>query len=108
MRRSREIKKGASYQVTALVNRGENIFESDKVKGLLFDTIIRAKDIYKFSLKNMLIISNQVEFIIKPDDNESLSKIMQWILGVFAASYRRTYNVDGIIWYDRFRSYIVG
>jgi len=32
---------------------------------------------------------------------------MQWILGVFAQKYHRTFDLHGHVWYDRFRSKII-
>jgi putative transposase len=45
--------------------------------------------------------------IIKPGKNESLSRIMQWILSVFAAAYNRATKQTGHVWGERFFSHII-
>jgi hypothetical protein len=46
-------------------------------------------------------------FIIKPGKNESLSRIMQWILGVFASAFDKYFKLKGHVWYDRFKSIVI-
>jgi len=38
---------------------------------------------------------------------ESLSRIMQWILSVFAQKYNKSFNYIGHVFYDRFKSKII-
>lgn len=45
--------------------------------------------------------------MIKPGRGESLSKIMQWILSVFAVQFNKRFGWNGHVWYDRFKSRIV-
>ncbi len=52
-------------------------------------------------------MDNHIHFILKPLKNESLSSIMQWVLGVFAQKYNRTFDQHGHVWYDRFKSKII-
>ncbi len=52
-------------------------------------------------------MSNHVHFILKPLKGDNLSAIIQWILGVFAQKYNRTFELHGHVWYDRFKSKII-
>jgi putative transposase len=107
MRQRRILKKGACYHVTGTINRDEDIFKSDEIKNIFLLVIKQAKMKYKFSLRNFCIINNHIQFVIEPLKDESLSKIMQWILSVFAIRFNRKRKIRGHVWYDRFKSRII-
>ncbi len=98
---------GYNYHVSARINRQEFIFDTDNIKKMFLNITKRAKKKYCFIIKNFCIMGNHIHFIIKPLRGESLSKIMQWILGVFAQTYNRIFKLKGHIWYDRFKSKII-
>jgi len=52
-------------------------------------------------------MSNHIYFLIKPGEEESLSRIMQWILSVFAVCYNKQFNLNGHVWHDRFKSKVI-
>ena len=101
MRKPRQLKKGAKYHVSAKINRDEHIFEPDQIKYLFMEIVKRSKKKYKYSLENFVIMNNHIHFLIKPDENESLSKIMQWILSVFAIYYNKIHILKGHVWRSR-------
>lgn len=105
--RWRKLKKGAEYDVTARVNREENIFKKRQFKELFLKVVKEAKKKYKFSMKNFCIMGNNVHMIIKPLQEESLSRIMQWILSVFAVRFNKMMNYVGHVWRARFQSKII-
>jgi len=107
MRRNRILQEGAEYHVTAKINRGEKIFLNPEDRKLFMDVLTRAKKKFNFSLKNFCIMGNHVHLLIKPGQNESLSKIMQWLLGVFAQLWNKKHNLSGHLWGDRFFSRII-
>ena len=107
MRQPRLLQKGAKYHVSAKINRDEHIFEPDQIKNLFMIIINRSKRKYKYSLENFVIMNNHIHFIIKPDENESLSKIMQWILSIFAIYYNKIHKLKGHVWRGRFWSKII-
>ena len=78
------------------------------MKKLFLDVVRRAKKKYSFTVRNFCIMSNHIHFLIKPGEGESLSRIMQWILSVFASAFNRTYGYNGHVWYDRFKSSVIG
>ena len=67
----------------------------------------RAKKKFVFSIKNFCIMGNHIHLLIKPGARESLSRIMQWILGVFAQLWNKKHNLSGHLWGDRFFSRII-
>ncbi|MDR1904491.1 MAG: transposase [Treponema sp.] len=107
MRKNRKLREGAEYHVTARINRGESIFESDESKELFLDVVKRAKRKYRFQIRNFCVMGNHIHLMLKPGKNESLSRIMQWILGVFAMLWNRRRQVTGHLWGDRFFSRII-
>ena len=108
MRKPRELKKNAQYHVTAKINRGEYILQESKIKELFLQVVKRAKKKYVFNIINFTIMDNHIHFIMHPAEKESLSRIMQWILSVFARYYNKMMKLKGHVWYDRFKSKIIG
>ncbi|MDR0442426.1 MAG: transposase [Treponema sp.] len=107
MRLPRMLRDGAEYHVTARINRSEMILLPDEEKLLLLTVIKRAKKKYRFQIKNFCIMNNHLHLLIKPGSNESLSRIMQWILSVFAMAWNRKHHMNGHVWGERFYSRII-
>jgi putative transposase len=107
MRRKRNLQSGAIYHVVARANRSEFILHSEEMKELMMFILKKAKKRYSFQVKNFCIMGNHIHLLIKPTKNESLSRIMQWILSVFAIRYNKLNGFRGHVWYDRFKSKII-
>lgn len=108
MRHPRKLVIGAEYHVVARANRREFIFNTFQMKELFLDIVRRAKQKYTFTVRNFCIMSNHIHFLIRPGTGESLSRIMQWILSVFATAFNRCFGYSGHVWYDRFKSIVIG
>ena len=106
-RQPRFTRENVKYHVTAKANRGEMSFEDAAIKELMIDIIKRAKQKYTFALDNFCLMDNHIHIMIYPGKGESLSKIMQWILGVFAAAYNRHKKQKGHVFGERFKSKII-
>jgi putative transposase len=52
-------------------------------------------------------MGNHLHLIIKPGKGMCLSRIMQWILSVFAMRWNRKHNKTGHLWGERFFSRII-
>lgn len=107
MRKRRKLAEGARYHVTARANRREMIMESDEVKRILINVLARAKHKYSFSLENICIMENHFHLIIKPGKGENLSRIMQWIMSVFAMALNKRNGWKGHVWAERFFSRVI-
>lgn len=107
MRHPRKIIPRVEYHVVARANRQEFILKSEQMKELFLDVVRRAKKRYSFTVRNFCIMSNHIHFLIRPGQGESLSRIMQWILSVFAAKFNRIFGLNGHVWYDRFKSVVI-
>lgn len=108
MRKPRFLVEGAEYHVVARANRREFILNTPQMKGLFLNIVHRAKRKYSFTVRNFCIMSNHIHFLIRPGTGESLSRIMQWILSVFASTFNRISGYIGHVWYDRFKSVVIG
>lgn len=107
MRKPRRIEPAAKYHVIAKANRGEFILRSTATKELLFRTIAQAKAKYTFAVEHFCIMDNHVHLIVYPLGDGNLSRIMQWVLGVFAMRFNRMQGVSGHVWHDRFKSKVI-
>ncbi|GHV81576.1 hypothetical protein AGMMS49991_01340 [Spirochaetia bacterium] len=101
------LQEGAEYHVTARINRGEMIFSLREEKELFMKIFRRAKKKYDFQIKNFCIMENHIHLLIRPGKDASLSRIMQWILSVFAMAWNRQHGINGHVWGERFFSRII-
>lgn len=108
MRQPRRIVQGATYHVMARANRREYILSSAVVKAMFIAILVRARSKFDFTVVNICIMENHFHLMIRPGNEESLSCIMQWILSCFAKRFNRHYGIQGHVWYDRFKSFVVG
>ena len=107
MRNPRILIPGGVYHVVARANRREFILNSDEIKSMFLDVVRQAKARYRFALTNFCVMGNHFHFLITPGRGENLSRIMQWILSVFAMRFNRRFGWNGHVWYDRFKSRIL-
>jgi len=107
MRKPRRLVQDAKYHVSARVNHQEMLLDTKEAKQLFLDIVERAKLKYTFRIENFSIMGNHFHFIIQPLKQGNLSKIMQWILGVFAMTYNRIHGLSGHFWQSRFFSRII-
>lgn len=107
MRRPRYLIDGAEYHVIARINRGEFVLRDDSVKDLLLKVFEEAHKKYRFSVRDFTVMDNHFHFIMRPKRGESLSRIMQWVLSVFAVRFNRRFGLFGHVWYDRFKSKVI-
>ena len=107
MRKARLIQQGATYHIVAKSNRGEFILHSNEMKEMFLRTLEDAKKKFKFKLKHFCIMSNHIHLLLEPAAGTNLSKLMQWVLSVFAIRFNKLFGLIGHVWYDRFKSNII-
>ena len=107
MRKPRMLVENGLYHVVARVNRKEFILKSAEIREMFLAVLKRSRCKYRFKLLNFCIMGNHIHFLIKPGKRENLSKIMQWVLSVFAIQFNKRLGLSGHVWYDRFKSKIV-
>mgnify|MGYP000981636359 CR=1 FL=1 len=108
MRKPRILREGSLYHVSARANRKEFILNEDDMKELFLRVIHRAHSRYRFRIENFCIMGDHYHLLIRPGPRESLSRIMQWIMSVFAMAYNRAHGLSGHVWGERFFSKIIG
>jgi len=107
MRKPRILQDGALYHVTARANRKEMILNSNDMKELFLEVMRRAKAKYAFRVENFCIMGNHIHIMLRLEGGTSLSRLMQWIMSVFAMAYNRIHGLVGHVWGSRFFSRIV-
>ena len=107
MKRFRILKSGASYEVSARVSRGDAFLDPTGEKSIFLQVLARAKKKYSFRIKSFSIMNDRIYLVIQPDKGESLSKIMQWVLGVYAQGWNRRHKTYGHFWAERFFSRVL-
>jgi putative transposase len=107
MRTPRILQDGALYHVTARANRKEMILDSHEIKELFLEVLRRAKGKFAFRLENFCIMGNHFHLLVRPEGTTNLSRLMQWIMSVFAMAYNRIYGLVGHVWGSRFFSRII-
>jgi putative transposase len=82
--------------------------QSSQIKAMFLTFVKKAREKYPFQLFDFCIMDNHVYLVIKPENGESLSKIMQWIKGNFAKYWNKVHNKQGgYLWGKRFFSKII-
>jgi putative transposase len=107
MRKPRQLLNGALYHVVARANRQELVMRGAATKALFVRTLRRARKRYAFRLENFCVMGNHFHLMIRPGPHESLSRIMQWIMSVYAMAWNRRRGVSGHVWGERFFSRVV-
>jgi REP element-mobilizing transposase RayT len=105
--RNRQLRKGAHYHVICKINRDEIIFDNVIIVNLLYEIIKRCMKKYDFSMKEFSIMGNHIHFILRPGENASLPRVMQWMNSVFAKAYNKKMGVRGRLWKERYFSVII-
>lgn len=85
------------------------IFDLETVRTLFLDILSRAKVKFGFRLENFCLMGNHFHMVIVPQEGTSLSRILQWILSVFAMAWNRINGLtgQGSVWGQRFFSRIL-
>jgi REP element-mobilizing transposase RayT len=108
MRDVRELQDGATYHVTSEINRNEMELQSSRIKTMFLTFVNKAKEKYPFQLFDFCVMDNHIHLLIKLEDGQSLSKIMQWIKGNFARYWNKVHHKQsGHLWGKRFFSKII-
>lgn len=95
------------YHITMRVNHQHMQLRPIAVKELYIKVVRDAKRKFKFRIETFCILDNHVHFIIQPEIGENVSRIMQWINGVFAMRYNRLMGIGGSFWGERFYSRVL-
>ncbi len=101
------LRDGARYHVGARINRREMSLQDAQMKALFIDVVKKAKSRYRFRIENFCVMGNHYHLVIQPLKGQNLSRIMQWIMSVFAMTYNCRRGLSGHVWGERFYSRII-
>ncbi|MDR3333350.1 MAG: transposase [Treponema sp.] len=107
MRKLRVLQNGATYHVSSKIDHDAMALKDVEVKRAFLDLVEIAKKKFSFKLWNFTVMDNHIHFLIKPGEEVSLSKIMQWIKCNFAKKWNKAHNTKGHLWGERFFSRII-
>ena len=102
MRRKRIINNGAFYHVTSRTNDRIRVFGNKLGQKVMLMTLQNAKEKYHFNLANFCIMPTHIHLLIKPDEGNSLSRIMQWIKTVSAKWWNSIHGSEDHMWGERY------
>ena len=105
-RQPRVTEDGASYHVMCQINRLKYELKEPIFKDTYLDIVERAQIKYDCEIWNYCIMDNHVHLEIFPRKN-NLSRVMQWIQGMFARAYNKITGECGRLWRGRFKSRII-
>ncbi len=86
----------------------KHLMRSRKIKDLMHEVLNQALEKYNFELISYSIMDNHFHFYIKTLKNEeTISRIMQFIKSQFARRYNRMMDRTGPFWNERFTNLII-
>lgn len=107
MRQPRHLEPGARYHVTSRGHQKRAIFATVADKQLFLEVLARAKQKFDFRLENLCLMSNHFHALVFPGPTTNLSRLMQWILSVFAQAWNRRHGLTDRVWGPRFFSRVL-
>ncbi|MCK4524142.1 transposase [candidate division WOR-3 bacterium] len=94
------------YHVMNRGDKGEYIFDDDKMKQLFLKELSFFKNKYLIKLSAFCIMGNHFHLIIK-DENGWISEFMHDLETIFALKYRKENGGKGYVFQNRFKSQII-
>lgn len=106
--RRRKCHADLTYHVMSRCIERKNLLKKKKMKNLLIHVIKKAQLKYNFEFIDFVIMNNHFHFMIKTtNDQDTISKIMQFIKSQFARRYNRILDRTGPFWNERFKDSII-
>jgi putative transposase len=100
----RIIDDGLTYHA---LNRGNNradVFADDSDRLAFLDAIARTKERYPFRLLGYCLLTNHFHLLLRPDDGQSISRILQSLTVAHTWRYHKRHRTAGHVWQGRFKS----
>ncbi|GMO46813.1 MAG: hypothetical protein Ta2G_02110 [Termitinemataceae bacterium] len=109
MKRYREKAPNGTYLISSAVVRLEADLTDPETKELLENVVERAKKRFEFEFCELQVQKNAFTMHITPKKGEGteISKIFQWIKGVFGQLWNKIHKMFGAFWADRFDSELI-
>jgi REP element-mobilizing transposase RayT len=98
MRKTCVLEPDSWYEVVAVINNREPVFESPKTVELFQTVLAETGKLFMFELRELNIEPFRVTMLIKPLDAAQLPKIMQRVKQTFSARYNVLTGSRGHVW----------
>ena len=93
-----------------IIQRGNNrcdCFHSDSDKATYFKYLEEASSDRKVAVHAWVMMSNHVHLLVTPEEDNSISRMMQMLGHQYVRFFNRKYSRTGTLWEGRFRSCLV-
>jgi putative transposase len=107
MRHSRLTYIGAYHHVMNRGDKGEKIFEDNKLKVRFLKLLKEKSRIYKIAVYAYSIMDNHFHLVLQ-NTNGRLSEFMRVLDGQYAMNYRRMVEGKGYVFQNRYKSTLIG
>jgi len=98
---------GIVYHVLSRGNNRSTVFHSAGEYAQFIALISEAKDRVAMDLISVCLMPNHFHFVVRPLENESLGKWMQWLLTSHVRQYHKQHRTSGRVWQGRFKAFPV-
>ncbi len=104
----RRIIQGATYHCYTRCHGKRELLKSRYGRRFFIESVKMCQDKYMFDLVAAEIVSNHIHLVIKTvEDEETISRIMQYIKARIAEKYNRSRRESGPFWNERFGSSVI-
>ena len=95
------------FHITTRCDNKNFYFQEEKDFRQYLHIVDKARDKYSFKLHAYCLTSNHVHLLISTPTEDNLSKLMQYINGLYARNYNYRHKRTGHFWGERFYSTVI-
>ncbi len=95
---------GHIWHITHRCHKKEFLFKLKKDRLNWLKHLFEAKKRYDLKVLNYMVTSNHIHLLVQSDDNDSISKSMQYVAGRTGQDYNRRKSRKGAFWEDRYHA----
>ena len=104
----RKIIQGVTYHCYTRCHGKRDLLRSSYGRRFFIEAVNMCQEKYRFDLVAAEIVSNHIHLVIKTvEDEETISRIMQYIKARIGEKYNRSRGESGPFWNERFGSTII-
>lgn len=98
---------GFLHHVISVGNDMQVIFKDDQDYNKYLNLLDEARDKFGLKIYNYTLLPNQVNLLVEPQQDQSLSKAMEHVKKFYARYFNVKYERKGHVFGGRFKSYVV-
>jgi putative transposase len=92
------------------LNRGNNraaVLRDDADRVAFLEALAKTKERYPFRLFGYCLMSNHFHLLLRPEDGQSISRILQSLTVTHTWRYHKRHHSSGHVWQGRFKSPVI-